>query len=57
MRLPCSCRYQTAAKNFFQKLLKSIPHVPRVIITAKLKSYDAVKRKSGLEWNIPSITV
>src|SRR5262245_41032907 len=30
-----------AAKKFFRKLLKGCQYVPRVIITAKLKSYDA----------------
>jgi putative transposase len=32
-----------AAKKFFRKLLKGLRYVPRVIITDKLKSYNAAK--------------
>jgi putative transposase len=38
-------RDQKAAKKFFRELLKSLTYVPRVIITDKLKSYDAAKRE------------
>jgi putative transposase len=34
-----------AAKKFFRKLLKGLTYVPRVIVTDKLKSYGAAKRK------------
>jgi transposase-like protein len=34
-----------AANKFFRKLLKGCQYVPRVIITDKLKSYDAAKRE------------
>ena len=40
-----SRRNQKAAKRFFGKLLKGLQDVPRVIITAKLKSYGAAKRE------------
>jgi len=39
-----SRRNTQAAKRFFRKLLKGLQYVPRVIITAKLKSYGAAKR-------------
>jgi putative transposase len=39
-----SRRNKHAAKKFFRKLLKGLQSVPRVIITAKLKSYGAAKR-------------
>jgi putative transposase len=38
-------RNKKAAKRFFRKLLKGLRHVPRVIITDKLKSYGAAKRE------------
>jgi putative transposase len=38
-------RNTQAAKKFFRKLLKGCQYVPRVIITDKLKSYDAAKRE------------
>src|SRR6478672_11575157 len=38
-------RNAKAAKRFFKKLLKGLQYVPRVIVTDKLKSYGAVKRK------------
>ncbi len=38
-----SRRDKKAAKTFFRKLLKRLRHVPRVIITDKLKSYSAAK--------------
>jgi putative transposase len=34
-----------AAKKFFRKLLKGCRYVPRVLITDKLKSYDAARRE------------
>ena len=40
-----SRRNKKAAKKFFQKLLKGLTYVPRVIITDKLKSYGAAKRE------------
>jgi transposase-like protein len=40
-----SRRNKKAAKKFFRKLLKGLMYVPRVIITDKLKSYGAAKRK------------
>ena len=39
-------RNKKAAKKFFKKLLNGLQYVPRVIITDKLKSYAAAKRKS-----------
>jgi putative transposase len=38
-------RDKKAAKKFFRKLLKGLTYVPRVVITDKLKSYGATKRK------------
>jgi putative transposase len=38
-------RDKHAAKKFFRKLLKGLACIPRVIITDKLKSYDAAKRE------------
>ena len=38
-----SRRNKKAAKKFFEKLLKGLQGVPRVIITDQLKSYAAVK--------------
>jgi putative transposase len=40
-----SRRSAKAAKRFFKKLLKGLRYVPRVIVTDKLKSYAAAKRK------------
>ena len=40
-----SRRHTPAAQRFFRKLLKGLQDVPRVIITAKLKSYGAAKRE------------
>jgi len=36
-----SKRDKKAAKKFFRKLLKGLSYVPRVIITDKLRSYNA----------------
>ncbi len=36
-------RDKRAAKRFFRKLLKGLQYVPRVIITDKLRSYQAAK--------------
>jgi putative transposase len=38
-------RNKVAAKKFFRKLLKGLKYVPRVIVTDKLKSYEAAKRE------------
>jgi putative transposase len=38
-------RDKRAAKKFFRKLLKGLSYVPRVIVTDKLKSYEAAKRE------------
>src|ERR671929_1406201 len=38
-------RNAKAAKRFFKKLLKGLQYVPRVIVTDKLPSYGAAKRK------------
>ena len=40
-----SRRNTKAAKRFFKKLLKGLQYVPRVIVTDKLRSYGAAKRK------------
>jgi putative transposase len=40
-----SRRNTKAAKRFFKKLLKGLQYVPRVVVTDKLKSYGAAKRK------------
>jgi putative transposase len=40
-----SRRNAKAAKRFFKKLLKGLQYVPRVIVTDKLPSYGAAKRK------------
>nr|WP_263969208.1 IS6 family transposase [Roseomonas sp. SXEYE001]MCV4210261.1 IS6 family transposase [Roseomonas sp. SXEYE001] len=40
-----SRRNATAAKRFFRKLLKGLQHVPRVIVTDKLRSYAAAKHE------------
>ena len=40
-----SRRNAAAATRFFRKLLKGLRYVPRVIVTDKLKSYAAAKRK------------
>jgi putative transposase len=39
-----SRRNKKAAKKFFRKLLKGLKYVPRVMVTDKLKSYEAAKR-------------
>jgi len=36
-------RDKRAAKKFFRKLLKGLTYMPRLIITDKLKSYEAAK--------------
>jgi putative transposase len=38
-------RDKPAAKRFFRKLLKGLRYVPRVLITDRLKSYEAAKRE------------
>jgi putative transposase len=38
-------RHKVAAKKFFRKLLKGLTYVPRVIVTDKLKSYEAAKQE------------
>src|SRR3979411_256994 len=38
-----SRRDKKAAKKFFRKLLKGLRYIPRVVITEKLKSYNAAK--------------
>ena len=40
-----SRRNAKAAERFFRKLLKGLQSIPRVIVTDKLKSYSAAKRK------------
>ena len=40
-----SRRNAKVAKRFFKKLLKGLQYVPRVIVTDKLPSYGAAKRK------------
>ena len=40
-----SRRNAKAVKRFFKKLLKGLQYVPRVIVTDKLRSYGAAKRK------------
>ena len=40
-----SRRNAKAARRFFKKLLKGLQYVPRVIVTDKLRSYAAAKRK------------
>lgn len=40
-----SRRNKKAAKRFFKKLLKGLQYVPRVIVTDKLKSYEAAKKE------------
>ena len=40
-----SRRNKKAAKKFFKKLLKGLQYAPRVIITDKLKSYEAARRE------------
>jgi putative transposase len=40
-----SRRNAKAAKRFFKKLLKGLQYVPRVVVTDKLASYGAAKRK------------
>ncbi|HYF89558.1 IS6 family transposase [Azospirillum sp.] len=43
-----SRRNTKAAKRFFRKLLKELRYAPRVLVTDKLKSYDAAKREMKL---------
>jgi putative transposase len=38
-------RDKKAAKTFFRKLLKGLTYVPRVIVTDRLRSYEAAKRE------------
>jgi putative transposase len=38
-------RNAKAAKRFFKKLLKGLMYVPRVLVTDKLRSYNATKRE------------
>jgi putative transposase len=40
-----SRRNKNAAKRCFRKLLKGLQYVPRLLITAKLRSYGAAKRE------------
>ncbi len=40
-----SAKLTGAAKQFLRKLLKGLQHVPRVIVTDKLRSYAAAKRE------------
>ena len=40
-----SCRNAEAAERLMRKLLKGQGHAPRVMITDKLRSYDAAKRE------------
>jgi putative transposase len=40
-----SRRNKKAAKKFFKKLLKGLQYAPRVIVTDKLKSYEAAKKE------------
>jgi len=40
-----SRRNAHAAKRFFRKLLRGLQYVPRMIVTDKLRSYAAAKRK------------
>ena len=40
-----SRRDAKAAKRFFKRLLRGLQYVPRVIVTDKLRSYGAAKRK------------
>jgi putative transposase len=37
-------RDKKAAKRFFRKLLKGLTYVPRVLVTDRLRSYEAAKR-------------
>jgi putative transposase len=43
--LVTSRRDATAATRFFRKLLKKLEYVPRVLITDKLRSYGAARRR------------
>jgi putative transposase len=38
-------RDKAAAKKFFRKPLKGLTYVPRVVVTDKLRSYEAAKRE------------
>jgi len=48
-------RDKSAAERFFRKLLKKQSFVPRVIVTDKLKSYEAAKKVvlPGVEHRLP----
>jgi putative transposase len=39
-------RNAKAAQRFFKKLVKGLQYVPRVIVTERLRSYGAAKRRS-----------
>ena len=49
-----SKRNKTAAEKFFKRLLKGEETVPWAIITDKLKSYGAAKRRYSKDWSIDS---
>jgi putative transposase len=40
-----------AAKKFFRKIIKKVGFAPKVVVTDKLKSYQAAMRKLGLKPN------
>ena len=48
-----SRRNESAAEKFFRKLLKPVGFTPHVIITDKLNSYGAAKKKllKRLDWD------
>ena len=52
-----SRRNKQTAKKFFRKWLKGLQYVPRVIITDKLKSYGAAKRKILQGWSIARVAI
>jgi len=41
-----------AAKRFFRRLLKDLQHVPRVVVTGKLRSHGVAEPNSCLRSNI-----
>jgi putative transposase len=43
--LVTSRRNATAATRFFPKLLKGLEYMPRVLVTDKLRSYGAARRR------------
>ena len=43
-----------AAKRFFQRLLKGLQYVPRVIVTDKLRSYGVAQRQSASRGRAPT---